>query len=253
MEEQEVKEVIETAPDAETGESSTPEPEGEETTPQETPETQENRVQKRIDELTYKRREAERERDYWREAAMRQQPEKAPSQPQTQGYPDLPEPKSEDFDTYDQFVDARADWRTKVNLRQYLDQQTNQSIQTAKKNWNDQGRSKFTDWDEVFNHDGVPITDTMGKAIMDSSAGHELAYYLGKNLNEAAKIAGLPAHRQAYELGKLEVKLSGPPQKTKTSAPASTAPVGGKEVPAKKPDDMTLAEYTAWRESGGGR
>lgn len=254
-EEMEVTQVEEqTAPDAEIEESSPSQPEAEQTAQETTvePEPKDN-VQKRFDELTYKRREAERERDYWREQAMRQaQPEQQPQPQQPQGYADLPEPKSEDFETYDAFVDARADWRAQVNLRRYMEQQQAQTQKQSIQSWREQGRSKYGDWNEVFTQE-LPISVEMGATIMDSPQGHDLAYYLGKNPQEAYRIANLPAHRQAYELGKLETKLAAPPQKTKTNAPAPTSPVGGKEVPAKKPEDMDYEEYKAWRMSGGGR
>src|SRR5512140_2489391 len=54
-------------------------------------------VQKRIDELTRKRYEAEREREYWREVALRNQ------QAQAQQMPQQPMPQPQGKPTREQF------------------------------------------------------------------------------------------------------------------------------------------------------
>src|SRR5574343_292465 len=239
------------------GESSTSEPESAEVeTSADTELTQTDKkpggVQKRIDDLVRQREDERREAEYWRAKALQQQPiQEQPKQPTV--FPDLPEPKSDQFETYDDYVDARADWRAKVNLRQFqADYQSQQRNQTLDK-FHEAGKGKYADWDETFNRPDVPVSQMMSEVMLDSPQGTELAYYLGKNPGEARRIASLPMHRQAYELGKIESKLAAPPQRTKTNAPTPTSPVGGKEMPTKKPEDMSYEEYKSWREKGGGR
>lgn len=66
----------------------------------------------------------------------------------------------------------------------------------------------------------------MADTIRASEVGPDVAYYLGSNPSEAAKIADLPPFLQAKEIGRLEAKLlSNPPVKKTTSAPPPIAPV----------------------------
>jgi hypothetical protein len=237
----------------EPGESETPEQieGGEETaeeiqaeTPAEVKKSQ--GVQKRIDELVKQRETEKREKEYWRTEALRNKPPETaqPIPPATE----LPKPRSDQFDNYDDFMEAIADWKAETKVRQIQTVQQAQSRKQAISSWHEKAAAKYDDWREVFT-DAVDISQTMGEVMLDSDHGVDLGYHLAKNPGEARRIFNLPAHRQAYEMGKLEAKLINqpPPQKNKTNAPAPTSPVGGKEVAAKKLEDMSQEEYNAYR------
>lgn len=87
-------------------------------------------------------------------------------------------------------------------------------------------RDKYDDFDQVARNPNVPITEVMAEAIYASDVGPEVAYFLGSNIKEAARIARLTPFMQAKEIGKIEAKLaSDPPVKKTSNAPAPISPV----------------------------
>lgn len=87
-------------------------------------------------------------------------------------------------------------------------------------------RDKYDDYDQVARNPNVPITEVMAEAIYASDVGPEVAYYLGSNVKEAARISRLSPFLQAKEIGKIEAKLaSDPPVKKTSNAPPPISPV----------------------------
>ena len=217
------------------------------------------KVKKRIDDITFKRYEAERERDYWKmqaEARLRAEQEAAQSQPKQPDVtiPVSPAPRQEDFETYEAYDEALFDWRyqqrvSKETAQRAADERRQAEAAYAEKarSWADQGSEKFPDFSQVAlkepREGGPSITPYMAGAIQDSPMGHEVAYYLGRNPKEAAKIAALSPIAQVREIGRLEVKVQTPQQRETTKAPSPTAPVGGKESPSVKLEDLPYSEY----------
>jgi hypothetical protein len=100
------------------------------------------------------------------------------------------------------------------------------------------------------------LTPVAAQTIVDSEEfGHEIAYHLAKNPDEAAAIAELPPHRQAAAIGRLEARFA-------AEAEASTAETGeegdgggANDEPVKKPKNATGAPKPPARtseRSGGG-
>lgn len=111
----------------------------------------------------------------------------------------------------------------------------------------DKGAEKYDDFAEVALDPSVPISEVMAEAIAESDVGVELAYHLGKNRTEAARIAALGPVAAARELGKLEAKLTAAPPIRSTSAPAPITPVKGAAKTEKDPSDMSSKEFAEWR------
>jgi hypothetical protein len=66
----------------------------------------------------------------------------------------------------------------------------------------------------------------MAEIIRSSDVGPDLAYYLGKNREEAVRISEMTVAQQGAALARLEVKISNaPPVKKTSSAPAPISPV----------------------------
>jgi len=73
------------------------------------------------------------------------------------------------------------------------------------------------------------VTDVMAETIRASEDGPEIAYYLGSNPKESARIADLAPLDQIREIVKLEVKLSTAPLvKKSTNVPAPINPISSK-------------------------
>jgi len=220
----------------------------EETTP---PPPKKKTAQERIDEITRARREAEREREYWKQIALDKEREKAKPEDKPEPTTTLPRPVISQFETTEAYEDALLDWNDK---RKALDSETKRQAQEQEANLNkfntaaEEARKKYPDFDEVVE---VPVfSPQMRLSIFNSDIGPEMAYFLGlpENRDAATKIRSMPPEKQYYEMGKLEIRLT-LAQKTKKvpSAPAPITPVGisgtgGDTDPSK----MTTAEWMAW-------
>jgi hypothetical protein len=216
-------------------------------------------VTKRINELVAQREEEKRraqrlESMLEQVLANRPQPEKAPEPvlAKPQG-----EPKLEDFATYEEFVDARADWRAEQRIQQWEQRQRDAEAERQKATQAQtfqakvqEYRSQTPDFDAVALNPSLPVTDAMAEIINGSENGPELLYQLGKNPAEAARIAALPPLMAAVELGKFAVKASLPQPKKLSSAPPPVEPLtGGAGTLNVDPDKMSADDWMKWRQS----
>lgn len=210
-------------------------------------------VQKRLDELT--RRYHEERRDKERLMSLLERglpvPEGQQAKPQAPQGP----PQESDFADYDEYQAAMIDWRVEQKL---VERQQHQTAQQRAQSFQDRvtkASSEMPDYAEVVFNPSLPITPLMMDVIMDSDIGEQVAYHLGKNPTEASRIANLPPHRQAAELGRIEVALTQPkpaPATPRTPPPAPPKTVSGVSAGlTKAPEDMSMAEYVAWRANGG--
>jgi hypothetical protein len=206
-------------------------------------------AQERIDEITKARREAEREREYWKQVAL----DKAKETPQPTPAPATrnPRPVISQFDTTEQYEDALLDWRDRVKEEQVAQQRmvVEQEEGLAKfQRAAAKAREQYADFDEVVE---TPVfSPQMRYAILNSDTGPELAYFLGspENRDTALKIQSLSPDKQYYEMGKLETRLALAKQTKKVpSAPPPISPVGmsgtGGDV---DPSKMTTEEWIKW-------
>lgn len=231
------------------------------------------RFQKRIDRLTKRAAEAERRAE---EAERRANELEQKSKPAPAATADEPDPA--DFDDYDEYLTAFTDWKAaskakpsskeaakepkpkaKPDDKAPADDQefadALEDVQEAFEDW----RKKHDDFDEVVTHPDVQITRDMVLAMAESDDPGGIAYHLGKNREEAARIAALSPIAQAREIGKIEATLAAPkpaPTKKTTQAPDPIDPVRGASSASKEPADMSFKEYEQAmneRESKGGR
>ncbi len=139
-------------------------------------------------------------------------------------------------------MEAVADWKADQRIqgfKQEMQQQSyaqqqerrNQEIARQAQSRLSKAAEKYHDFDEVALGDHVTITKSMAEAIAESDVGGEIAYYLGSNPDEAAKIAQLSTDTAVGRaIAKLEAKLSTTPVATK--APPPIVP-GGTKAPLK--------------------
>lgn len=202
--------------------------------------------QRRIAELTHNWRETERDRDYWREVALRNV-----NQPPQRSEPNPLDPRSYangDRDVAYIAAVAREEARRELEAEQARERQEAQA-RTFQEKVAD-FRSRVSDQDEgawlLLSDPSAPVTQEMAEAIVGSDVGVKVADHLGRNPAEARRIASLPPHLQGYEIAKLESRVSAPVRPSAAPPPPPT--VGGRaSASSGYRDDMTLAEYEAWR------
>ena len=72
------------------------------------------------------------------------------------------------------------------------------------------GNAKYRDFDAVINNGLGPFLNASMRESLTGELGHEVAYWLGKNPAEAARVAGLPPLQMAREIGRIESRVSAP-------------------------------------------
>jgi hypothetical protein len=196
--------------------------------------------QKRIDEVTAQKYEAQRQADYWRGLAEGRAPQAEPHA-QEQQVPD----RWEDPEGYDRWLireaatAAREEIKTEQRFRSYSERE-------------EAFRATKPDYDTIVRDPSLPITPLMAEVIRESEKGPELAYYLASNRSELAQIASRPPHLQAAALGRIEASLTTPAPAPAAIKPIPHAPpqtVSGLSAGLTKPlDEMSMSEYVAARE-----
>lgn len=213
------------------------------------------KIQKRIDEITKARREAERERDFWRSQA--EQRANAEMQQIAIGQ----KPTLEQFD-YDQeaYLDALADYKLQSKLaekevqsyKQQVNQQEIQEVQQFKQR-EYEVMSEFPDYQQKVYANDVPITDTMAKAIRVDENGARVAYFLATYKDIAYRVASLSPKEQFLAIGDISEKIA---QATESSvagkvsnapSPVPSVTSRGGAV-AKSPEKMSTDEWMKWRQ-----
>lgn len=220
----------------------------------------------RVDELTRNWRETERDRDYWRELALRDQRRPAEREPsQREQQPVDQELKTlADFNyderAYGQYVqkvaEQAAERRVEGLRKEFRETQTQAERDAARSDFGERATAwakeqKIEDIDRMFAdpRDGGPIiTDSMAETIMDSELGPAVLHYLAKNRSVSNQIARMAPLQQAREIGRLEAKLSTAPTPNRVSGAPPPAPridgsgTGGGTVKADSADSDKLSD-----------
>lgn len=87
-------------------------------------------------------------------------------------------------------------------------------------------REAMPDFDQVF-HNQLPVTEAAIEYLGESENGPAIAYHLGKNPQEAARIASLPLAQQYAALARIDARVSMPKGRKTTTAPKPTPTVTG--------------------------
>lgn len=231
-----------------------PEPEAVETASESTDANEErgsNRFQKRIDRLTKRAAEAERLANEERQKREELERKLTGDKPESGDEPDPAQ-----FDNYSEYLDALAKFNDnegkqdkpkdppKSEQQEGTDPEFTEALEEVQASFADSA-SKYADFNEVVTAPDVPITPEMVKALAETDDPAALAYYLGKNKEEAARIAGLKPLAIAREFGRIEAKLTQQPRKSVTQAPDPITPVSGSDGSEPDLKDLSFSEYEA--------
>lgn len=211
------------------------------------------------------RDELRRENEVLRKLAL----ERSEARERAQENPDKPkpqqpsgEPTRDQYGSYEEFIEARADWRADRKVDQKFtereakdrERQTQTDQQTARESFKKQMKDSakdIEDFDEVLSEmkPTDPVANISASAIEAADAPGKVLYHLAKNPDEAERIASLSPGKQAREIVRLEEKLAKPPVKP-SKAPEPITPVGGGKttVGDEMPNASTHPEkWTEWR------
>ncbi len=216
-----------TAPVVQPEQPSTAEPVSEEK-----PVAEKTFTQKELDEIVQKRlhkesrklsREAEEkakilaEREYYKRLAEE-------AKPAPQKTPGKPVPS--DFSDYEQYTEALTEWKLEEKLKtirqesaqQQQERQASEYVAKASEKLA-AGSEKYEDFDEVVGNPDLRVTREMAAAIVETDAPDDVAYFLGENPKEAARIAALPPVKQIWEIARIADKFKKQPSATKAPPP----------------------------------
>lgn len=198
-------------------------------------------VQKRIDQLTRARHDAEREAAYWRGKV-----EGGAVKPSDTAAAAEAEPQQEKFESYEAYLKALARWEVSQTLAVERTRMREESqAQTVAQGFDAQvkaAREKHADFDAVVYNEDLRISETMRDAMIHTENGAALAYHLGTHPEEAARIANLPPMVQVMAMGRLQARLEAKAQPQPAAPAPSNAPAPISPVKASAPATTGLRE-----------
>lgn len=209
-----------------------------------------SRTQTRIDELTAKRREAERDADYWRKKAEEAEQSRETT-PETSGDA---EPNPEDYDfgeADDKYLRDYGKWEGRMESRQEAAEAELQShVRALDAKWAESSAKaidRYEDFDAVVVEGGKEgkwkCPPVVAVGIKDSDYGADIAYELAKDPIKADKLSSLSPLEQAREFGRMEERYA---SKANPAAKADPQPEPKRKSNAPTPPKNTVR-------GGGGR
>jgi hypothetical protein len=167
-------------------------------------------------------------------------------------------PARDKFGSDEEYVQALTDYMVEKKLSGVKQELTQHQEQTRTQNdWMskiNQARTDYSDYDAAMEDaQDIPISEHTKEAIQSSDLGGDIAYYLAKNPEEALRINSLSPMAAAREIGRIESYVEyEKTQKTKkppvSKAPSPIKPVHSQGSGTKSLEDMTPAEYIAYRD-----
>jgi len=171
--------------------------------------------------------------------------------------------KIEDFDyDVDKYANAKAKAAEEAAIKRYQEEQQSktqkQQMEQLSTSWEEsisKIEEKYDDFSDIVGE--LKPINHLTIAIMQAENGPDIAYYLGKNVKEAERLAKLDPVTAIREIGKLEAKLLSQPVQPKepSKAPAPIEPVIGTKKVSKSflDDDLSYEEFTKLRRKSLGR
>lgn len=199
-------------------------------------------LQPRIDELTRKRHEAEREAAYWKGVATQgKAPNSADAQQAAPAAPEKPTPAK--FDDYGAYIEALTEWKADQKITQALTQREaeaaqRQQAQQQASTWETRqaaARAAVPDYDQVVGASDAPVAKHVADALVESEHGPALAYHFAKHPEALERLNDMSARQADREIGRLEERLA-----ASAAQPAAATPAKTSNAP--KPASATAAQ-----------
>lgn len=209
-------------------------------------------AQKRINELTAKRYEAERDAQTNKDARIAAEHRAAELLKQIEkgGTPQptpAPTPAPQMTETE---IERRANEKaTQIAAANRFNEACNNIVEIGKKDF-------AADWDQAVKNLGMvgaigkDVSPEFLETAIELKNPAKILHYLGTHMDEGARIAALPGKRMAMELARIEAQLSAPPPAPTpaplSNAPAPVIPVGGASKPGTPAIDDPNLESAEW-------
>ena len=175
---------------------------------------------------------------------------KAAPAPETVSRPSQ-KPRPEDFQTYDEYVEALTDYKTEQAIAKVEDKKRSETVQQAHNRRLQEAEQRYDDFHEVLGDYNFSVLPGLAQqAVLHSEKGADVAYYIASNPEVGDRLARLSDIQAALEIGKIEAHLEAKSnQKTVksavkvTKAPPPITPVSTKHVGSKDLKSMSYKEY----------
>ena len=182
-----------------------------------------NPVQPRIDELTKKVRENEREAAFWRARAEAAEKPAAPP-------PEKPTPDK--FDDYGAYVEALTEFKADEKIKAGFEarekaQAEKRETETRQSTWQTrkaEAAKALPDIDAVLESSDVPVANHVSAELLDSEFGPQIAYKLANDRALADKLNGMSPTQAAREIGRLEASYATAPAAADPDPPTDPVP-----------------------------
>jgi len=173
-----------------------------------------------------------------------------PGGPQEAAAPETPkEPQRDQFDSYEAYLEARADYRADRRVEAAEAKRRETETQRSAKTEQEKAQERFMaevaklakeipDIQDILETSDAPLTNAMRDAIHASDEPARIAVHLAQNPEDAQRIAALSSAKQAVEIGKLDARFA---SKTNgggtatTTAPTTVAAAAAARAPSKAP------------------
>lgn len=193
-------------------------------------------AQKRINELTAKRYEAERTASQERDARLAAEAQKVELLKRLEKEGASPDLTKASETMTEEEINKRANAKAiQISQQNEFNKACNSIVETGKK--------EFTDWDEAVKNlslvgaIGANVSPEFLETAIELKSPHKILHYLGSNLEEAEKLIKMPPKRMAMEMARIESAINAPkpvivaPPAPISAAPAPVIPVGGAAKP----------------------
>ncbi len=217
----------------------------------ETPPKPKQTAQERINELTRLRREAEREaealkarlqeiEEQSRRVEPKEEPKKKPEAKKEEGPPDPADFEYGELDT--RFITALVEYQTDQRIAAFKREAEEQWQQDQAQREQEETRAKFQEkvaagskihedyYEKVVvgaERGEWALSEHMAKLLVDSDAGHDIAYHLATHPEESVQIFRQSPVEQARYFGRMEAKFSA----AQSAAPEKTEPAKTPKAP----------------------
>lgn len=192
---------------------------------------------KKISRLTREKYELEAKLREYEQKLAGTHAEETKQQPES----GIQKPRADQFSTYEEYVEALADWKFQQKMieaqaaaeRQKAEAEARRQQEELKSKLDtyrakvDEAVERYEDWDEVMNKN-VLVPEAASIAIIESENGPDIAYYLGKNPEVIEELHELSPVQQIAKIVKIGNELAGKyNRRPLTKAPAPVNPVAG--------------------------